>query len=390
MTVIDFGAGARDDGYPQDRREAGWYAMQAEAHRFAAEPEAVFAPEGFGTRIARLLNYLGAVVSVMLMIGLMVWGWRLVTRDVSTVPVIRALAGESRVAPDNPGGEATTHTGLAVNEVPAGVAAAPAPEIAIAPATVALAEEDVPMGELGATTRTPGALSEVAPQSAMPPVIAMPDAEAARLAAEARAAEEAAAALALASTEAAALPPAADAPVDQAVTDLEGAPVADQANAINAALAAATDAPAQAAPVAASPRPAPRPQRLAAAAPAPAEPASAKPAARAAEDAAPKAKPQAAPEPSRSVTADSLPSGSTVVQIGAFDSDELARGEWSRVAGKNPNLFDGKSQIVQKTEKNGRAFWRLRVAGFGSRDEARAFCASLKASGTDCIPTAAN
>ena len=92
----------------------------------------------------------------------------------------------------------------------------------------------------------------------------------------------------------------------------------------------------------------------------------------------------------KTVAPDSLPSGSMVVQIGAFDSDDLARGEWSRVSGKNANLFSGKSQIVQKTERNGRACWRLRVAGFGSRDEARDFCASLKAKGTDCIPTAAN
>lgn len=389
MTVIDFGAGARDDGYPQDRREVGWYAMQPEAHRFAADPDPVASGEGFGARVARLLNYLGAVVSVMLMVGLTVWGWRLVTRDVSTVPVIRALAGESRVAPDNPGGEATSHAGLAVNEVPAGVAATPAPEIAIAPAAVALADEDVAMGELGATARMPGALSEVAPQSPVAPVIATPDAETVRLAAEARAAEEAAALAAATEAEAPALPPVAEVPVDHAVTDLDGAPLGDQATAINAALVAAAEAPAPvAASVTASPRPAPRPQRLASA-PAP----QTREAPAAAAQPAPKARPsEAAPAASAAPTVSqgSLPAGSTVVQIGAFDSDELARGEWTRVAGRNAGLFDGKSQIVQKTERNGRAFWRLRVAGFGTRDEAREFCASLKANGTDCIPTAAN
>ena len=388
MTVIDFGAGARDDGYSQGARDAGWYAAPHDGQRYATHADPDHHGDGFGTRIARLLNYLGAVVSVMLMIGLLVWSYNLVTRDVSTVPVIRALAGESRVTPENPGGKATSHAGLAVNEVPAGVAAPPSPEIAIAPAAAGLADEDVAMGELGAVARTPGALSELAPQSATPQIVAMPDADAARMAAEARAAEDAAARETASLVDADdASAPAADAPVDRAVTDLDGAPLADQSDAINAALLAAAEIPAQASPlVAASSRPTPRPQRMAANSSAPSKVATQETAAP-----APKTKPEAAPvQAAKTIAPDSLPSGSMVVQIGAFDSDDLARGEWSRVSGKNAGLFSGKSQIVQKTERNGRAFWRLRVAGFGSRDEARDFCASLKAKGTDCIPTAAN
>ena len=42
---------------------------------------------------------------------------------------------------------------------------------------------------------------------------------------------------------------------------------------------------------------------------------------------------------------------------------------------------------MQTTKKNGRTFYRLRVAGFESRDDARRFCAALLAEGADCIAT---
>ena len=77
------------------------------------------------------------------------------------------------------------------------------------------------------------------------------------------------------------------------------------------------------------------------------------------------------------------------MQIGAFDSDALAAGEFGRMSGKYGDLFSGKGQVIQKHEVNGRTFWRLRVAGFDSRAEAQDFCAKLKAAGTDCIPATA-
>jgi len=394
MTVIDFGGTDRVREHARqtwaDSVEGSW---QDDHARYAAAADPGVA-DGFGVRIGRLLNYFGAIVSVLLMVGLAVWGWNLVTRDVSAVPVIRALDGEARVAPVNPGGSATAHAGLAVNEVPAGVEIPPQAEIALAPPPVGLTAEDVAMGALGVAARTPGALSETAPAASVAPVVPLADAEAARLAAEAQAETAAAeiedtviAADAALTAEEISDAPARDAPVDLAVTDLAGEPVSDQASAITAAVAAAAPD------LASTPRPARRPTRISSVGAAPASAATTpEPAARVAE-AAPESKPEAkpkvaeaeAPKPAAKVAA-----GSTVVQIGAFDSNELAKGEWSRVAGRHGGLFDGKSQVVQKTEKNGRTFWRLRVAGFGSREEARSFCASLKAKGTDCIPTAAN
>ncbi|WP_415839828.1 SPOR domain-containing protein, partial [Paracoccus yeei] len=82
-------------------------------------------------------------------------------------------------------------------------------------------------------------------------------------------------------------------------------------------------------------------------------------------------------------------SGSAMVQIGAFDSDALAKGEWERVSGKFGALFSGKARVVQEAKSGGRTFWRLRAGGFASKDEARRFCAALIAEGVDCIPATA-
>lgn len=405
MTTADFRLGGFDDGYPGQghsrQREHGYDPAEAamdhgwdDPARYSTDAEGDIraARDGMAARIARLLNYVGALLSVALMVGLLVWGYRLVTRDVSGVPVIRALQGEARVAPDEPGGELAKGKGLAVNDIAAGQGMRRVDQIAIAPAAAGLAAEDVAMGTFGATVRSPGALAEVAPAEAAATVVAQSDAEAraareaeaARLVAEKEAAAQAQALAAVADLPETTDEPAADAPVDSAVTDLAGAPA--QASAITTALAEA-NLPV----IAEGPRPQPRPQRITAAAPAAEPEPIAVAVAEAAPEAAPAAREVAADKPVEKTTeAPKVASGKTVVQIGAFDSDKLARGEWDRVAGKNGGLFAGKNQVVQKTERNGRTFWRLRVAGFGDRDEARAFCAQLKSSGTDCIPTAAN
>ncbi|MRX50806.1 SPOR domain-containing protein [Paracoccus sp. S-4012] len=388
MTVIDFRSGGYDDGYGEQGYAQGHAAWEAQddarypqdrddLHRYATDP----APAGlsFAGRVARLLNYLGALVSVALMVGLAVWGYRLVTRDVSGVPVIVALEGEARVAPENPGGDMGDGKGLAVNAVAAGTGPAEVGQVAIAPPSASLTDEDVAMGELGATERAPGVLSELAPEAPFTPVVALADAEAARLAAEAEAE-------AVALTETA--PIDADETGALALLGPDGEPLTEtptQAEAIELAVAeAATPV------VAASPRPVPRPMRMtrvASADPAVALAASTPPPPpAAAAEPAPAAAPAAAPV----IRQSDLPSGAMVVQIGAFDSDAIARSEWDRVAGRNGGLFSGKSQLVQQTEKGGRTFWRLRVAGFDTPADARGFCESLKAAGTDCIPTQAN
>lgn len=402
MASVDFRAGGFDDAY---RRRVGDYGHDSHSHDSqAARPAVAVSAPGLGGKVGRVLNYVGAVVSVGLVVGLGVWGVRLVSRDVSGVPVIRAMVGESRVAPDDPGGELADHVGFAVNAVPAGQpGAAQGDRVAIAPSGAGLADEDQAMGAFGASAMVPGVLSDSVPQAdADDPRVALQDSEIAaqRAEAEARAAESAALAAAAEREAAAAVAmdaPAVEEAANEAVTGEDGEQV--DAAGISRALAEAnatiqtpTEVAALAAPNAltTSARPASRPARAAravapvaaaAAAPAPAP----APVARAAAAPAPASSP--APAPVRQA---SVASGAAVVQIGAFDSDAVARSEWNRIAGKAGGLFSGKGQLVQRHESNGRVFYRLRVAGFGSNAEAQKFCSDLKALGTDCIAMKVN
>lgn len=391
MASVDFRSGGFDGAY---RRRVGDYGH--EPHHGEAQVEGAPAP-GLGGRIGRVVNYVAAVVSVGLVVALAVWGVRLVSRDVSGVPVIRAMVGESRVAPDEPGGELASHLGLAVNSVPAGRGGvAEGDRVAIAPAGAGLADEDLAMGDFGASAMVPGVLSDSVPAAdAVDPMVALQDSELAaqRAEAEARAAEAAALAAAAEREAAAAIAmdaPAIEAASNEAVTGEAG----EQVDAIgisaalaeaNATIQTATEPMAVAAPnaLAQSARPAVRPARAARAA-APIAAAVAAPAPTPAKPAAAPAKPEPAAQQA------SVASGAAVVQIGAFDSDAVARSEWSRISGKAGGLFNGKGQIVQRHESNGRVFYRLRVAGFGSSAEAQKFCASLKALGTDCVAMKVN
>lgn len=91
------------------------------------------------------VNLAGALISLALILGLGLWGYRLAVRDVMGIPVVRALAGPMRVAPETPGGAVAAHQGLAVNAVAAtGVASAPAERLVLAPRPGDLAADDRP------------------------------------------------------------------------------------------------------------------------------------------------------------------------------------------------------------------------------------------------------
>ena len=76
---------------------------------------------------SRWVNVIGATCSVALVLGLVVWGYKLAVRDVNGVPVVRALEGPLRISPENPGGDFAVHQGLSVNAVAAAGTAAPLP-----------------------------------------------------------------------------------------------------------------------------------------------------------------------------------------------------------------------------------------------------------------------
>ena len=96
--------------------------------------------------IQTLINVTGGIVSIVLVAGLVAWGWQLLVRDVSGVPVVEALEGPMRIEPEDPGGAQASHQGLAVNRIAEGQEAAPAADsIVLAPPPVELAETVEPV-----------------------------------------------------------------------------------------------------------------------------------------------------------------------------------------------------------------------------------------------------
>lgn len=103
-----------------------------------------FAPAADAPRVTNLVNFAGAALSLALILGVGFWGYKLIVRDVSGIPVVRAMEGDMRVLPDNPGGGVAAHTGLSVNEVAAlGEAGGPEDRLVLAPRTTGLAQEDL-------------------------------------------------------------------------------------------------------------------------------------------------------------------------------------------------------------------------------------------------------
>ena len=82
----------------------------------------------------------------------------------------------------------------------------------------------------------------------------------------------------------------------------------------------------------------------------------------------------------------SLPAGTRLAQLGAYESAAVARSEWDRIHGQFEDYLDGKERVIQKAESGGRIFYRLRAMGFADLSDARRVCATLIAGKADCIP----
>jgi hypothetical protein len=307
-------------------------------------------------RAGRMVSMAGAVCSLALIAGIGVWGYKIAVRDVSGIPVVRALEGPLRIAPENPGGEVAMHQGLSVNAVAAAGTALPLPEkLILAPKETDLAEDDM------AGTAVLSALPESAGGS--------------NLATDALVVDETATADPGTSKPVEVAP--AEVPLE---TDLAiDAPLpATQEDAVAAALAAAladggdTEAAASLAPAssAKSQRPKSRPTTIAAAAPA--------------EQPAPET--AAAAPIAAEIDASSIAAGTRLVQLGAYDDEAGARAGWADLQAKFPDLIGAKAMVIQSAQSGGRAFYRLRAHGFEGEDTTREFCAALLAENASCIP----
>lgn len=313
---------------------------------------------GRGQTLHAIVNWAGALTSVALVAGLTVWGYRLMVRDVSGVPVVRALEGPARVVPEDPGGRQTAHQGLAVNRVTAdGTAAPPAEKLLLAPAPVDLAAEDAARNALKPgrpEVTTASAERTVDSASGSGDEIAAPEAVVTALAKVEAVAGDGEQDVAPALTE------ATDTAADDTATDN----TADAPEIVPASVAGLVQ----------SPLPAPRPEGDLAA--------------EAALNAITAAAEATPPKPQEIAAAQVAP-GANLVQLGAFDSAEVARAEWQRLSARFDSFMEGKQRVVQSTESGGRTFYRLRAAGFSDIADARRFCAALTAERADCIPVVA-
>ncbi|MCC1482044.1 SPOR domain-containing protein [Roseibaca sp. Y0-43] len=271
----------------------------------------------------------GAVMSLVLMVGGGVWTWQMMQRDVSGVPVVRALEGPLRVAPDDPGGVQAAHQGLSVNELAADGESGLPNEIVLAPQPLDL-DSDL---SRPAQTQMPVAQPETLIEVGLP------------------------------------------------------VPAGDTALADAAPLGFVT--PNRSA-VTRSPRPVGRSSQVAGA---PQQPGSgaAVPSDSAADAALAAAVANSvAADLSRGSGIDvdpaSIGPGTRLVQLGAYDSAAEARAAWDTLAQRFSPLLDDRGRVIEAAHSGGSVFYRLRAHGFTDERDARRFCAALIDQRLDCIP----
>ncbi|MGV6803784.1 MAG: SPOR domain-containing protein [Ruegeria sp.] len=308
--------------------------------------------------LGRAINFLGAAASLALVAGVAIWGYKLVMRDVSGVPVVRAAEGPMRVHPQNPGGTPADHQGLAVNAVAAvGSAAPPADRLILAPRPVSLTDEDAPMGALKPTPAVQVVETEISDGEAAKLRQGTVDAVVAELAGDENATpQETASGVQLASLS-----------VPEEETAIDPADLAAQLP--DPTLAALPG-------VRRSLRPLTRPARS------PASPVSSSVSTDAINAAV------KAAVGGLDVDPDTLSKGTRLAQLGAYESPEVAQAEWDRMYQKFSEYMAGKQRVIQKTSSGGRTFYRLRVLGFDDLSDSRQFCAALVSQDADCIPVA--
>ncbi|WP_375173077.1 SPOR domain-containing protein [Pseudooceanicola sp.] len=343
-----------------------------------AEIQVESGQEEFPISTGTLINLTGGLVSIALLVGVGIWGYRTLARDVSDVPVVRAAQDPMRIAPEDPGGTLRGNTGLAVNKVAAeGMAEKPADRLILAPEPIRLSREDESsrtLDEMIAAETRAAALAQAAIAGDEAGDATEDEAPAEgdpmdRLAAmltdgvpplsgetvQPVAAEGPIAEALMRAQERGGL--AEEAPTGQAVEEATATPVAFTP--VNPALPVGVV------------RPRMRPGVNSTSGP---QVMTTSPAAfQTAVDVDPK----------------SITPGTRLAQLGAYDSVEIARQEWDRFAGRFSDYMNDKQRVIQEASTGGRTFYRLRVMGFEDLAAARYFCAALVAEKADCIPVVA-
>ncbi len=277
--------------------------------------------------VTNLAHWLGALTSIGLVIGICIWGYQLTMRDVTDVPVVRAMVGPLRVLPDDPGGETAAHQGLAVNSVQSdGKTEQPADRVVLAPDPVQLSDDDVaqinlrPLAQDQQLASVPQNLTDVSASS---------DSEADEI-------------------NALVLEAIAQSNNSESVSKIAHLPGVKRSPRPKARiLVASLDGAARIVDVVAT------------------------------------------SDQVVDVDPSEVLSGTRMVQLGAFDDRETAISEWAHIVDRHGDLIGGRKRFIQVAESGGRSFFRLRMVGFDNLGDSRRLCSALLARGTPCIPVTA-
>lgn len=294
-----------------------------------SSPEAYPEHPTEGPGFALIAQFIGAFLSLALAIGIGVWAYKLIMRDVSGIPVIAASSDPMRIAPEDPGGTSAQNQGLSVNAVAEEGSVTNPQKVTLAPRPVVLVTDDLASKELKQKATEALRVSNIETTSLDMNVLA-----------------------------------------DEIVGDSPEPSIADVQidgnqveNALRMALSGEIEQEAEdERQSAASLRPRARPSDI-------------------------------SPAPNRvelasvqEIAPENIPAGTALVQLGAFDSEAIARTEWMRLSQKFPSFMAERSRVIQRADRGGRIFYRLRADGFADLNDARRFCALLVASNADCIP----
>ena len=284
-------------------------------------------------KLNMIFYWTGAALSLSLLAGAIGWSYQLIVRDINQIPIVRAQLGPLRVAPDDPGGLTAANQGLSVTQLAVNEKPLLSNEIRLAPAAEILNAEHL---SLQVTQDVKSNLDdgtfEIKEVSAENSIN-----------------------LKEVSTEIGADTISKDEVVlSKAVFSQKKIEIE---NAVSLALSI-TDDPAASLTLM---RPKIRPVTL---------------------------------QKDNKITGDQivtneplfeLTKGSAVVQLGAFDSKNLAKSEWQRFEKLLGSILIAKKMIVQEAESGGKIFYRLRAAGFDDISDARQFCTAISDK-VACIP----
>ncbi len=302
------------------------------------------APRGVAGTAALAIRWGGAILSVGLVLAVVYWVYSLGVRDATDVPVIRAMSGEPRITPEDPGGSQADHQGLEVNEVLASDEPNPiATDTELAPATQTVTEADLSSAEMAETAPVETAPAETQETTTEPLRV-----DASQLLVEITPVEEDTAEESDTVAEPSVAPDGMVAPLRRPQSEVfqprPDVPDTELDSIIDSLI----------------------------------------------EEAIPEEgstsleteEVEGPPPPFGNVRLDP---GAALIQLGAFDTLERAADAWRLYQQDHGDLIGEYDRYIEEIEAGGRLLYLLRASGFADLNETQAMCAALNARDVECI-----